>query len=396
MNIAFITTEYTTEAGFDGGLANYLRNTCGALARRGHNIYVIVASDKNEVIRDGEVSVVRVVTRSKLVRVVGRIFGARVSDVVKWLVQSWRLSRRLNLLCGEEGIDIAQYSSYTATGFFRDSAIPSLVRISSYQPALDKVNGLEVGLFRKFQYRLELIAMKRADGVFGPSYLIAGAVERVLKKSVEIVESPVEMSMEGNASIYSDLLSGKKYLLFFGSLSILKGVKEIADILPELLSKYPDLRFVFVGKNFLYRGKPMMDYVWKMAGGYRGRCIYVGSVRKEFLAPIIDHAEALVLPSRIDNFPNTCLEGMVRGKIVIGTKGSSFEQIIEDGQNGYLCENSDPASLLEAIIKVVNLDGKKRLDIEAKAEVRMQTFNPEVIACKLENLYNGIIEGRRE
>ncbi len=45
----------------------------------------------------------------------------------------------------------------------------------------------------------------------------------------------------------------------------------------------------------------------------------------------------LFLPSRIDNLTNTCIESMALGKVVIGTQGAIFEQLIEDGVNCFLC-----------------------------------------------------------
>src|ERR1051326_7456438 len=47
---------------------------------------------------------------------------------------------------------------------------------------------------------------------------------------------------------------------------------------------------------------------------------------------------SVVLPSLIDNLPNSCLEAMGLGRVVIGTKGTSFEELITDEANGFLIE----------------------------------------------------------
>ncbi len=80
----------------------------------------------------------------------------------------------------------------------------------------------------------------------------------------------------------------------------------------------------------------MIDYVRAQAGALHYKIIYPGVLPHAQLLPIIEHASAVVLPSRIDNFPNTCLEAMACGKIVIGTRGTSFEQLIDDGISSFV------------------------------------------------------------
>ncbi len=43
----------------------------------------------------------------------------------------------------------------------------------------------------------------------------------------------------------------------------------------------------------------------------------------------------------MDNFPNACIEAMYFSKVVIGTDGASFEQLITHGKNGLLCRIGD-------------------------------------------------------
>jgi glycosyltransferase involved in cell wall biosynthesis len=46
----------------------------------------------------------------------------------------------------------------------------------------------------------------------------------------------------------------------------------------------------------------------------------------------------VVTPSRVDNCPNTCLEAQALGKIVIGTRQSSLEELVDHGVTGFLAE----------------------------------------------------------
>ena len=172
---------------------------------------------------------------------------------------------------------------------------------------------------------------------------------------------------------------------------VLKGIKTIADILPELFKKYKDLYFVFVGKDDFYNDRPMMNYVWHQSGKYRGRVIYLGILPHHQLFPIIRNSEAIVLPSRVDNLPNTLIEGMTLGKIVIGTRGASFDQLITYGENGFLCNRDDKKDLLEQIEIVLNLEYKNKKDIEQAAKERSKELAEEKIIPQLLNIYNEVI-----
>ena len=391
MNIAFITPEYITEQGYDGGLANYLYKMSKALQNRGHNIFIIVGSHENRSFTDKDINVIRVKLSSQWLIMVNRLLRGRLQAPLTWLMNSRKFNNALKVLHADKKIDVAQFSSYTATGFFRPKSIPSICRISSFQHMWDKAHGLSISRSRSLQYYLEVQALKKSDAIFGPSQLIGETISEEVGKAVEIIESPLSSKIESDDQMYNDCLVGKRYMLFFGTLGLLKGVKDIADILPELLAQNKDLYFVFVGKDTEFQGKPMMNYVWQKAGDNRGRCLYLGSMKQEFLQTIIEKSLAVVLPSHIDNFPNTCIESMSKAKVVIGTKGASFEQLIDDKTNGFLCDIENPKSLQESINEVLQLDAREKAKIEKNAEDTTKRLKPDLIAEQLESFYRKVI-----
>jgi glycosyltransferase involved in cell wall biosynthesis len=77
----------------------------------------------------------------------------------------------------------------------------------------------------------------------------------------------------------------------------------------------------------------------------------------------------IVLPSRSDSFPNACLEAMVRGKLVEGTRGASFEQWIDDRESGLLCEIDDRQSLQSTIERALTHPDPGAIGERAKARI---------------------------
>lgn len=119
----------------------------------------------------------------------------------------------------------------------------------------------------------------------------------------------------------------------------------------------------------------------------RHRAIYLEPMCHEKLYPILAKSIAVVLPSRIDNLPNTCLESMALKKIVIGTKGTSFEEIIDDGYNGFICKADCASSLLKSIETALSLTTEDRLTVGERAYQRVCQLKPEITIPKLIDYY---------
>ena len=196
---------------------------------------------------------------------------------------------------------------------------------------------------------------------------------------------------------YSKYLEGKKYLLFFGTLNYIKGIQVIAPILDEFLDKYIEMNFVFLGKRDIisHNGQTInaREYILEYVKKHRERVLFLDSIyEKTKLNYIVYKSEACVLPSRMDNLPNTCIEAMALGKIVIGTDGASFEQLIEDGKSGYLCERDNPKSLLGCMEKLMNMTEEQKRAMGMKAKLRTEQMSDEKIYKQLINVYQNVIE----
>jgi glycosyltransferase involved in cell wall biosynthesis len=135
-----------------------------------------------------------------------------------------------------------------------------------------------------------------------------------------------------------------------------------------------------------------MEYLWEKAGRYRGRILSLGDMRHELLYPIMANARAVVIPSLVENFPNVCLEAMAHRRVVIGTRGTAFEQLLEDGASGLLCEPGDPASLVEAVEKALRLSDGEREKMGERAAERIRALRPEIVVEQLLSFYRDVMD----
>jgi glycosyltransferase involved in cell wall biosynthesis len=132
----------------------------------------------------------------------------------------------------------------------------------------------------------------------------------------------------------------------------------------------------------------MRDYIRKTIGSeFTDRLVFFDPLRHEQLYPIIENAEWVVLPSIVDNLPNTCLEAMGLGRPVIATRGSCFEQLIADGKNGFLSEADDAESLRASINLAMKLSPEDREQIGKQAMDSLERLRPENAIPKLIQLF---------
>lgn len=395
MRIVFITPEFITQKkNFDGGLANYIYRVSLSLIELGHEPIIIFASDKDYKSNYNGIEVYSVKVENSWMRLLDELSGHKFGQPLLHIIQSWELNKKLKEIHKNKSIDIVQYSNSGAVGLFRVKKIPSVIRLSCYRPIWNQLHWqFNRNIWEeRFVEWLEVLAFKRVDNVFGPSQVIAKCVNKHTKRPVSIIETPfILYETISDITVYSKKLEGKQYVLFMGRLNMLKGVHIIAEMIEDFFKKHPNLFFVFAGKDTPYKESTMMKYVINKAGKYRNHIIYLGRLSHEQLYPVISNSEIVILPSLMDNLPNACLEAMAHEKVVVGTNGTSFEQLIINGESGFLCKANNPKDLLETVTRALSLSENQKRQMERKASQRIKDLEPQKVVKELLNYYKQVI-----
>jgi glycosyltransferase involved in cell wall biosynthesis len=400
MRIAFITTEYITEPLFAGGLANYTYRVARALRELGHDVEVFVPGKPEASFEHDGVAVHRLKLRNPVyLRVLQRLLRwwqrykpwAGYIDSLKFTVS---LRAGLKKRNREQPFDLVHYTHLLGTGALR-SGVPSVVRLSSYR---DLWVPFGFHFTSRFQGFLEDMALKRADAVFAPSEHVANYVQSKLHVPVTIIESPCPLPPgDEDASVWEKHLGSRKpYGLYFGSLAEWKGVFVLAEALKTFLAEHEDLHFVFVGNDLSTRdGKPASEFILQGLVDFKNRVMRLESMPHAQLFPIIRNADFVALPSLAENFPNTCIEAMMLGKIVLGTRGHGFDQLIQDGKTGLLCEPGDVDSLTNALRRAATLSQNDKDRMGKLARERIDRLAPEKVVIELLSFYEEVINRKR-
>ncbi len=397
LRIAFATPEYVTEDHFDGGLANYLNRVSKKLAALGHDVHVITLSLKDEDEFEHEGVVVHRLMLTRGWHVFNRLTRYTIPTTLHWLNFSTQVFRKLKQLHRKEPFHLIQYPNYSSCGVF---SIPLLrtthvVRASSYEPACNDAAGISRNLDVAIAENLEALQYRFTRHVHVPSF----AAHTMLSKKASVcgarvIRSPFYIeTAEWDTTVYDQFLKDKRYLLYFGRFQLHKGFHILAQSLPRFFERYPEAYAVLVGRDMETQlGSSMATYARSLCGRFADRLILVENLPHEKLYPVIDRAHLVALPSLIDNLPNSCLEAMGLGKVVIGTTGTSFDELITDGVDGFLVEPNNPNALADKLIAA--WEDPKLNEMSAAAKRRMNEFAPETTVASLLTYYAELLNGR--
>lgn len=160
--------------------------------------------------------------------------------------------------------------------------------------------------------------------------------------------------------------------------------------------------FVFVGSGFERKGIPiLLEAIWqlpptayllvvgrdKRQSDYQQRAreleldervIFAG--RQEDVKPFYGAADALVLPTLYDPFPNVVLEAMAMGLPIITSNKCGGAEFIRPGVDGFVCDALDRDAIATAMRRVA-------AGFVADSRTRVEALTLENMSAQLRRLY---------
>lgn len=101
---------------------------------------------------------------------------------------------------------------------------------------------------------------------------------------------------------------------------------------------------------------------------------------------LLDNSDVFILPSKSEGMPQTLVEAMARGKIVIGSDNLGNKELISNGKNGFLFKNGDSKSLYKLLEKISNMSLKTLNEISKNARKTAENFHWNKLIIKLEKV----------
>lgn len=104
--------------------------------------------------------------------------------------------------------------------------------------------------------------------------------------------------------------------------------------------------------------------------GVNDSVLFEGWASRDSVISIYQQSDACISMSYSESFSNVCLEAMASGLPMIATKVGCFEDVINNGANGFVVEQNDDKSLAQKMRLMIN-DREGLVNMQANARKKM-------------------------
>jgi len=141
------------------------------------------------------------------------------------------------------------------------------------------------------------------------------------------------------------------------------------------------------------------DYVLYYNGGFQQagdtpphpRMIPIGTPDRAALVAAYQSCDILLFPSRLEGFGIAPAEALACGRPVVTTDASALPEVVDHGQNGYLCPRNDVAAYAERVRELGEDPAlRKRFGEHGRAKV-IASFGYDQLAGGLIEVYERLV-----
>ncbi len=226
-----------------------------------------------------------------------------------------------------------------------------------------KINKQDNNLIHLISDYLEKRRVQRADKVYAPSKIISKKASLIYSKKIYTINSPF-IKLDDKHFKKVNKSSKEKFIVFIGTLNRVKGFDLLVNAILKIFKERNNISLLISGRNENIENKVnSLNYLFKKCNKYKSRIKYMGVLPKDKIFNLYSVAEAVVIPSRLDNYPNVMIESILFKKPIIGFLNSSLEEVIDDKKTGFLAKNKNSLNLYKKINEFLNLNKKEKKKI---------------------------------
>lgn len=363
----------------------YLHRIAKTLIKLGHKpIVFTLTEDRTETLEFERIHVERVkLPKESSFQYLNKFISSglsliQINDLVGYLCGARLLARAFYEQDREKPFDFLHSSDYGLSGLFirRQRNRPHLVRCSWAGDLFIQVDGKFHLLNSKLYCLFERYCIRKADVAYAPSEFVSNYFRKQHRLPVRVLRPPFMMDIEPSKDLPWEL--PRRFLMYFGAINQRKGTDVLAKALPLVWQEEPEFTMVWAGESWNGAVEKYCQ-MW----GERSSCVKsLGYIEKSQVFALLKSAEAVVIPSRVDNLPNTLIESILMKVPVIGSDGASIDELVEPGKNGDLVPIGDSVALADAMLRCWRREAPwTKLKYQLSPVIEQMT--PDVAACNL-------------
>ena len=179
-------------------------------------------------------------------------------------------------------------------------------------------------------------------------------------------------------------------LVFVGTVIKRKGIEDLISSLCIVKNDFPEIKLKIIGSGTTKYHIKLQKMIKEKS--LSSNVIWLGNRSPEEIALELSISNIFVLPTLIDNSPNSLAEAMALGIPSIATNVGGIPSMITDKYDGMLFERND-VNMLAKIIKELIVDKSLQKKLSSNAQKRVFERNyPSKVAIKYVEIYKTLLQ----
>jgi glycosyltransferase involved in cell wall biosynthesis len=172
---------------------------------------------------------------------------------------------------------------------------------------------------------------------------------------------------------------------YIGRLNVEKGILNLIEAIPNVLTKLNDVSFL-VGGDGPLRGE-IEEYFHKY--NLNNKIEFVGWIPHENLPKYLNDLKLIVIPSYSETGPQIMLEAMSCGTPVLVTSVGIAPDVITDSETGFIMKNNSPEYIARNIIRALEHPNLEEISMNARTTVKKE-FTYEAAVEKYKKIFENV------
>ena len=232
------------------------------------------------------------------------------------------------------------------------------------------------GMLRFLAKRADrILVLTREETVFFKA--IGVRAEKIVEIGVGIDDFVLKQEKTNSGFLF-------KYILYLGQEVPHKNVIVTIDAMKEVWQRHRDVKLVIAGATTAY-SRVIGDYINKLDSAEQQNIVRINDFDDARKVQLLDDCEMMVMPSSQESFGIVYIEAWSRKKPVIGANVPAVRYLINENENGLLCEDRSPRDLADKITFLLdNPEKAKAMGAAGYSKVR-EKYEWSIIIQKIIN-----------
>ncbi|WP_370215028.1 glycosyltransferase family 4 protein [Mesoflavibacter profundi] len=343
MHVGLITSEYPhPEVNHAAGIATSIKNLAVTLVQQNVKVTVFVYHQSKDAIIQSEGVTLHLIKKKHF-------------SFFTWYRYRKLLNTYVNSIVAQEQIDIIEAPDWTGITAFMRFKVPLVIRFHGSDAYFCKLEKRKQK-FKNFVF--EKLALKKAKAYIAPTTYAGEETAKIFGLNRNKIKT-IHYGLQLEQFINSNPEAFKpKTLLYIGTIIRKKGVLELAEVFNKLVQKEPEAQLILIGgdSNDIQTGSTSTYQLMQniFSDQAKLKVNYLGKLPYSEVQTHIKNAHVCTFPSFAETLGMVTIESMALQKPVVNTSIGWAQELIDDGENGFLIHPKQTDAYTEQIRTLFN------------------------------------------